>query len=178
MRAKTASEILDDATLVCWFSFNSGLDDDRGPLRLKGTAVNVSFVSGRVYQAISFDSNSSYYQVSNMNCLTSLSIIHIDKRICSSWCSRYFIFIFPLDLSVGNKWINSCPCFNKYNGWWFMVYQFYWYFLNWSNSSRWLEWFTRWKNRSCLTHECLDTYCLHVFRCKWYSIIYQWNIQQ
>jgi hypothetical protein len=63
MRTKNISEILDDATLVCWHSFDNGEYYDFGPLRLNGTAINVTFVNGRVNQAISFSSNSSYYQV-------------------------------------------------------------------------------------------------------------------
>ena len=64
MRTKNASEILDDATLVSWNSFDqNGSYTDSGPLRLRITAVNVSSVSGKVNQAIRFTSNSSYYQV-------------------------------------------------------------------------------------------------------------------
>ncbi len=64
MQAKNASEILDDATLTTWHSFDSSSPySDSGPLRLTVTAVNVTSVSGRVNQAISFTSNSSYYQV-------------------------------------------------------------------------------------------------------------------
>lgn len=63
MRAKNASEILDDATLVCWYSFDNDLYFDSGPLHLKGTAVNVTLVAGKVNQAISFFSDSSYYEV-------------------------------------------------------------------------------------------------------------------
>ena len=74
MRVKTAREILDDATLVCWYSFDHDSYLDSGPLRLKTTAVNVSFVLGRVNRSMSFDSNSSYYQVNEMNCFPSLSL--------------------------------------------------------------------------------------------------------
>ncbi len=63
MRTKNGSEILDDATLVCWHSFDNGSHDDLGPMRLNGTAINVTSVNGRVNQAVSFTSNSSYYQV-------------------------------------------------------------------------------------------------------------------
>ena len=68
MRAKTTSEILDDATLVCWYSFDNHLYEDSGPLHLKVTPVNVSSVVGRVNQGISFISNSSYYQVRRKKC--------------------------------------------------------------------------------------------------------------
>ena len=55
MRTKSSSEILDDATLVTWNSFDSVSYYDSGPLNLTVTAVNVTSVSGRVNQAISFN---------------------------------------------------------------------------------------------------------------------------
>ncbi|CAF1036511.1 unnamed protein product [Adineta steineri] len=63
MRSKTATEILGDATLTTWHSFDSTPYSDTGPLGLNAKAVNVTSVSGRVNQAISFTSNSSYYQI-------------------------------------------------------------------------------------------------------------------
>ena len=66
MRTKNATEILNDATLVSWHSFDGGSYYDAGPMGLNGTAVSVTLVSGRVNQAISFTSNSSYYQVKNV----------------------------------------------------------------------------------------------------------------
>ncbi len=63
MRSKNATEILDDATLVTWNTFDSTPYIDSGPLNLSVTAVNVTSVSGKVNQAINFNSNSSYYQV-------------------------------------------------------------------------------------------------------------------
>jgi hypothetical protein len=63
MRAKNAIEILNDATLVCYHSFDGGSYIDSGPMGLNGTAINITSVSGRINQAISLTSNSSYYQV-------------------------------------------------------------------------------------------------------------------
>ena len=63
MRAKTANEILDDATLVCWHSFDHNSSNDSGPLRLPATYDNVHVVIGQVNRAINFTSSSSYYQV-------------------------------------------------------------------------------------------------------------------
>lgn len=63
MRAKNASEILDDATLVCWHSFDDGSYHDSGPLRLRGTAANVTYADGKRNQAILFNSNASFYRV-------------------------------------------------------------------------------------------------------------------
>ncbi len=64
MSAKNASEISDDAILTTWQPFdNPSSYSDSDPIRLNIKAVNVTSVSGRVNQAISFTSNSSYYQV-------------------------------------------------------------------------------------------------------------------
>lgn len=67
MRTKTATEVWDEATLVTWHSFDSLSYSDSGSLRLRVTAVNVTSVSGRVNQAISFTSSLSYYQVSEID---------------------------------------------------------------------------------------------------------------
>ncbi|CAF1226781.1 unnamed protein product [Adineta ricciae] len=48
MNAKTASEILDDATLTTWHSFDCGLQDDSGPNKISGTANNVVSGNGRI----------------------------------------------------------------------------------------------------------------------------------
>ena len=69
MRAKHFREILDDATLVCWYSFDRDSSADSGPLRLNGTSMNITFVPGRIDRAINFTSNSSYFQVRTINCL-------------------------------------------------------------------------------------------------------------
>ena len=66
MRTKNSSEIFDDATLVTLNSFDNGSYFDSGPLGLTVTTVNITSVSGRVNQAISFTSSSSYYQVKNI----------------------------------------------------------------------------------------------------------------
>ncbi|CAF1232230.1 unnamed protein product [Adineta ricciae] len=63
MKAKTASEILDDATLVTYHSFDSQSYYDASSLRLKGTYANVTFSIGKVNQAIDFQSNSSFYEI-------------------------------------------------------------------------------------------------------------------
>ena len=67
MRTKNGSEILDEATLVTWNSFDNGSFVDSGPLHLIVTAVNITSIAGRVNQGIHFNSNSSYYQVSEIN---------------------------------------------------------------------------------------------------------------
>jgi len=67
-QAKTAAEILDDATLVCYYSFDSNLYSDSGPLNLIGSGVNVTnaFGDGRVNDAISFTSAPSYFLVGGL----------------------------------------------------------------------------------------------------------------
>lgn len=62
-RSKNASEILLDASLVAYFSFDNQSYLDSGPNHILGTAVNITSVSGRVNQAIKFNSSSSYFQV-------------------------------------------------------------------------------------------------------------------
>jgi hypothetical protein len=63
-RAKSSAEILNDATLVAYYSFDTSyLNYDNGPNGLNGTLVNAVTVSGRVNQAMRFISGSSYFQV-------------------------------------------------------------------------------------------------------------------
>ncbi|CAF1591634.1 unnamed protein product [Didymodactylos carnosus] len=65
-RAKSASEILSDATLVCYYSFDTssgGITQDSGPNNMNITTVsNVVAVSGRIGQAALFNGASSYFQ--------------------------------------------------------------------------------------------------------------------
>lgn len=67
MRTKNATEVLDDATLVTYHSFDNIAYSDSGPLRLRVTATNLTSVSGRVNQAIRFTSSFSFYQVMQKN---------------------------------------------------------------------------------------------------------------
>ncbi|CAF3682356.1 unnamed protein product, partial [Adineta steineri] len=63
MAAKSAHDILNDATLTSWHSFDSEITYDSGPNKLPGTAVHVTLVPGKVNQGLNFNLNSSYYQV-------------------------------------------------------------------------------------------------------------------
>ncbi|CAF4417738.1 unnamed protein product [Adineta steineri] len=63
MAAKSAGDILNDATLASWHSFDSGTTYDSGPNKLHGTAINVTLVPGKVGQGLNFNLDSSYYQV-------------------------------------------------------------------------------------------------------------------
>ena len=66
-RAKSACEILDDATLVAYFSFDSGLLQDSGPNYLTGSiSSGVTTVSGHVNQALGFGASSTYFSVGNL----------------------------------------------------------------------------------------------------------------
>ncbi|CAF3500469.1 unnamed protein product [Adineta steineri] len=63
MAAKSAHDILNDATLTTWHSFDYEITYDSGPNKLQGKAVDVTPASGKVNQALKFGSSSSYYQV-------------------------------------------------------------------------------------------------------------------
>ncbi|CAF4089077.1 unnamed protein product, partial [Adineta steineri] len=63
MNAKNASDILSDATLSTWHSFDCGISYDSGSNKINGTANNVILASGRVGQGLSFSLWSSYYQL-------------------------------------------------------------------------------------------------------------------
>lgn len=68
-RAKTPEEILYDATLVCYYSFDFNSYTDSGPLSLNGLPINVTFAvgNGRINNAISFTSPSSYFVINGFN---------------------------------------------------------------------------------------------------------------
>jgi len=71
-RTRSACEILEIATLVAHFTFDTGLFlNDSGPNSLQPETLLISSnSSGRYSQAITFDgSNSSYYRISNFTAL-------------------------------------------------------------------------------------------------------------
>jgi hypothetical protein len=61
-RAKTANEILEDATLCAYYSFDLGSLADQGPNGLNGATRNTESVKGRVNQALQFSSSIAYFQ--------------------------------------------------------------------------------------------------------------------
>ena len=70
MRAKSSVEIENDALdhlgpdrLVSWHSFDNNSRLDRAQMPLSAVEGSVSYVTGRVNQAIRFSSISSFYQV-------------------------------------------------------------------------------------------------------------------
>ncbi|CAF1356176.1 unnamed protein product [Adineta steineri] len=63
MAAKSADDILNDATLASWHSFDCDITYDSGPNKLQGKAVDVTLPPGKVDQGLNFSLSSSYYQV-------------------------------------------------------------------------------------------------------------------
>ncbi len=62
-RAKSATEILNDASLIAYYSFDfPSPNSDNGPNGFNGTSVNTATVLGRVNQAMRFTGSSSYFQ--------------------------------------------------------------------------------------------------------------------
>ncbi|CAF1320452.1 unnamed protein product [Adineta steineri] len=111
MNARSASDILSDATLTTWHSFDCGISFDSGPNRINGMASNVMLASGRVGQGLSFISSSSYYQlygfvglgISNHPYSISLwiqrtstgggTLVHVsENRDESGWCVDFMGF--------------------------------------------------------------------------------------
>ncbi|CAF4259461.1 unnamed protein product, partial [Adineta steineri] len=62
MEAKSAHDILNDATLASWHSFDCEITYDSGPNKLQGTAVDVTLAPGKENQGLNFNLSSSYYQ--------------------------------------------------------------------------------------------------------------------
>ena len=62
-RAKSASEILNSATLMAYYSFDlPNQNTDSGPNGLTGVSTNAALVSGRVNQALRFTGTNSFFQ--------------------------------------------------------------------------------------------------------------------
>ncbi|CAF4175605.1 unnamed protein product [Adineta steineri] len=64
-RAKSANEILDDATLIAYYSFDCGSIFDSGPNLLQTIANGQTMVTGRVKDAILFNLTNAYFQTSS-----------------------------------------------------------------------------------------------------------------
>ncbi|CAF4332956.1 unnamed protein product, partial [Adineta steineri] len=62
MEAKSAHDILNDATLASWHSFDCEITYDSGPNKLQGKAVDVTLAPGKENQGLNFSLSSSYYQ--------------------------------------------------------------------------------------------------------------------
>jgi len=90
-RAKNAIEVLDDATLVVYLTFDSSSLADSGPLKINGTGTGHTFdSSGRVNTALSLSAAVSYVQVTGL------------RRIgTNSWPYSVSIWIKPTSLAGG-----------------------------------------------------------------------------
>jgi hypothetical protein len=61
--AKLAADILNDAALIAYFSFDSSpLIDDMGPNKLSGFMQNDALINGKVGQALSLSRTSSVFE--------------------------------------------------------------------------------------------------------------------
>ena len=134
-RAKSAVEILNDATLVCYYSFDSSPYMDSGPLGLNGLMVNTATVSGngRINNAISFISSPSYFVISGFlklgisgnsysmsiwikpTSLTNGTIVYVSR--CNYACTPYWCLPFIGLTSAGQIAIQSWSSvsFNGYS---------------------------------------------------------------
>ncbi|UJR11610.1 hypothetical protein I4U23_015792 [Adineta vaga] len=68
-RAKNATEILTDATLVAYYSFDNGSFYDLGPNQIIGAGVNVVATTGRVGQSLLLNDSSAYFQAGGFTLL-------------------------------------------------------------------------------------------------------------
>ncbi|CAF0990046.1 unnamed protein product [Adineta steineri] len=64
-RAKTVNEILNDATLISYYSFDCDSILDSGPNLLQSIAVGQTMITGRVKDALLFNSTSAYFRTSS-----------------------------------------------------------------------------------------------------------------
>ncbi|CAF2032218.1 unnamed protein product [Rotaria magnacalcarata] len=124
-RAKNASEVLNDATLVAYLSFDSSTLLDSGPLLINGTGTNYSYTSsGRVNAGVKLSGNSSYIQITgltrigtnswpytvavwiNPTKITGGTIMHLSSRIDGAQPNAWCLPIMGLT-SIGQIAINS-----------------------------------------------------------------------
>jgi hypothetical protein len=111
-RAKSATEILNAASLTAYFPFDlPNPTYDSGPLGLNGTLNNTAVVSGRVHQAMRFSGSTSYfyaygfYQISygvaagksfsvsfwmNPSVISSCTIIQTAYSLSNYACDNFF----------------------------------------------------------------------------------------
>ncbi|CAF1188463.1 unnamed protein product [Adineta ricciae] len=83
-RAKTATEIFTDATLVAYYSFDNGSLLDSGPNKINGTAVGVSVTAGRINESLLFNTSGAYFQA---GMFTLLGVIGHEYSI-SLWVNK------------------------------------------------------------------------------------------
>lgn len=90
-RAKNEAEILRDATLVAFLSFDSSTLIDAGPLQINGIGTNYAFTSsGRVSKALTLSTSNSYVQISGLRRLGT-----------SGWPYSISIWVHPTNATGG-----------------------------------------------------------------------------
>jgi hypothetical protein len=112
---KTATEILYDATFVCYFSFDTTSYADSGPWNFSGTAIGLTpaIGTGRINDAVSFPSANTYFTFGGLNLLgtsnqsysmalwiqptsvTGGTIVYVSKcntNCASNWCMPFIGF--------------------------------------------------------------------------------------
>ncbi|CAF0785730.1 unnamed protein product [Didymodactylos carnosus] len=91
---KTAAQILDDATHVVYYKFDTtpGLTADSGPLYINGTSNGVSLASSpsKANQSLYFPSGTNYYQFQGLTYFST-----------SGWPYSISLWIYPLSQSGG-----------------------------------------------------------------------------
>lgn len=90
--AKSATDILNDATLVAYFSFDgSSLTEDMGPNIISGFTQNTAVIGGKVGYGLSFSRSSSYLQAYGF-----LQLATANRSFSFS------IWVYPYSVSGGN----------------------------------------------------------------------------
>lgn len=90
-RAKNASEVLRDATLVAYLPFDGSTLRDSGPLAINGTGTNFSYtVSGRRNAALTLPAVGSYVQITGLR-----------RFGTNNWPYSVAIWIYPTSLAGG-----------------------------------------------------------------------------
>ncbi|CAF4015453.1 unnamed protein product [Rotaria sp. Silwood2] len=109
-RAKSATEILNVASLTAYFSFDQlNPTDDSGPLELNGIATNIALVDGRVNEAMRFSGSSSYFYAYGFFQIGQ-SVISSKPFSVSLWINPSSTASCTLVQTIGV--LNSSPCHN------------------------------------------------------------------
>jgi hypothetical protein len=111
-QTKTADEILNDASLIAYYSFDNGSLLDAGPNFLQSIAVGQTVVSGRVNDALLFNSTNAYFQTSSF---IAFGIINQSFSI-ALWIkplNLHGILVHISNQSIGNGWCVPLLGFNS-----------------------------------------------------------------
>ena len=130
-RTKNAAEVLMDATLVCYFPFDSTIYGDLGPLSLYATGSGVSLANnaGRINSAASFTSASTYLVIGGLTRLGTIgqayslsfwikpttitggTIVHVSRcnmNCTSNWCLPFIGLTSSGEIAV-QSWSGRLP---------------------------------------------------------------------